>query len=182
MLAATPWWQVVSAVGAAAGAIAAAVGAGAAWRAANASRATSRDALEALAVGIRPRLDVDFAGVVRADGDQEQLAGDLVAEVSNISEWPATDLSLEVGFRDGRIVREQTERLAAPTGDREGSLSGEWRVAIRPGAPIDRAPQFAVLRYSDDRRIARYEVNVAFFFNEQDSRGNAVQTDDQRIR
>lgn len=180
MLAATHSWEAVSALAAAGGAIAAAVGSVAAWRAASASRATSRDALEALAVGIRPQLVIDFDGVARANADGEPPPGALVAEVSSISDWAATDLRLEVRFRDGRLVHRTTERLA-PSSVGTGVEGRAWTVAIDPGEPADRAPESAALRFSDERRIARYEITVGFFFNEDAQQGNSVELTGTRI-
>jgi hypothetical protein len=107
----TEWWEVAGALGGAVGGLAAAVGAIAAWRAASASRATSRDALEALAVGIRPRLNVEFANLSRRDASGRPLPAHRVAQIINEGEWPAADVEFEFRFRDGRRVRDRTERL-----------------------------------------------------------------------
>ena len=184
VLAAAEWWEVVSAVGAALGALAAAVGAIAAWRAASASRATSRDALEALAVGIRPRLRVSVA--------DEYPAAKRIATVENVSEWPARDLVFELRLRDGTVQREESEQLDPVKGLRGGT---QWFVVLEgssPGGPsLEASAKSIVVRYSDDRRIARYEHTMAFLHTESRtvrkdggefvSSTSSIELDDRRV-
>lgn len=156
MLGAATWWQVVSSIAAAVGAVAAAVGAIAAWRAASASRATSRDALEALAVGIRPGLKVRFTTILSDAGPQRAVI------VQNDSEWPATDLDFELRFRDGRSISDHVERLDPVKGNHAPTDDGQWSVLLGLAGEaripsLEEVAKSAVLRYSDDRRIARYE-------------------------
>jgi hypothetical protein len=67
-------WSVVSGLGAALGGIGAAVGGVAAWRAASASRATSRDALEALGLALVPTLTGD-SGITPEGEGRERVRG-----------------------------------------------------------------------------------------------------------
>src|SRR5690349_16147286 len=107
------WGQVVGGVGTGIGAIAAAIGAIAAGRAASASRDTSRDALEARAVGNRPRPHTGYRQrPLRPDEPMPAKRTRLLLRVVNVSEWPASDLALEATLSDGQRVSEQTERLA----------------------------------------------------------------------
>jgi len=179
MFAVAKWWEVLGAAGTAVGAIAAAVGAIAAWRAASASRATSRDALEALAVGIRPRLRVQFPHVHRGDAQGQPLPAQIVAWVQNVSEWPARDLAFELRFRDGRVVRDLAERLEPAKGVEPFHGGAHWEVVLVPGEPggpsLEQAGESAVLRYSDERHIARYEQTSTFVFR-QTRKGTIVST------
>ena len=171
MLAAAEWWEVVGALGAAAGAIAAAVGAVAAWRAASASRATSRDALEALAVGIRPRVSVGVQQLPRQPGCPMPGPTRLVVRVVAVGEWPARDLDLEATFGDGERFRDRREHLDAggdPMNTREPQLAGpaprrrRGNGRPRQATVIDWPEHLAVtLRYSDSRDVARYEYGYA---------------------
>jgi hypothetical protein len=178
------WWEVVSAVGTAAGAIAAAVGAFAAWRAASASRATSRDALEALAVGIRPALEVRFVVLGNTTGSHH------AAIVDNVSEWPATHLVFDMRFRDGHAISERAERLDPARGDGQAPNDGRWTPVLAPAEPrttfFAEIADSAVLRYSDDRGIARYEQSFRFNFTKTRngsivSTGASIDFDQRRI-
>jgi hypothetical protein len=146
-------WEVIAAVGTMLGGVGAAVGAVFAAIAARSSRATSKDALEALAVGIRPRPGYYFSPKSDSTGTR------VLAAVDNPSEWPASDLTFEFRFRDGRVVHDSAERLP-PGGDEE------WSVVLLDSPPpnmdLEREADYAVLRYSDDRGIARYEQRTVF--------------------
>ena len=167
------------------GALAAAAGAIGAWRAASASRATSRDALEALAVGIRPTLEVRFTTVLSNAGTHR------TAIVANVGDWAAADLAFELRFRDRSSVSDRIERLAPAKGRRQPPSDGEWPVVLAPaGEPsptIEELAESAVLRYSDDRRIARYEQTFTFNFvrkrhaNGTESTGSSIDIDKRRI-
>lgn len=157
VVASTAWYEVVGALGAAVGGLGAAVGAVAAWRAAAASRATSRDALDALALAIAPTLGAEFAVSPQTD---ESGVGRWTARIFNgSSQFAATDVAFEAIFRDGHAVRDTTERIA-PSEDREILLR---ETALPPGGPsLDEAGETAVIRYSDERNIARYEQRYSF--------------------
>lgn len=184
------WWEVVSSIGAAVGAGAGAVGATAAWRAATASRATSRDALEALAVGIRPRLKAEFGVLHRGDEHGQPTGAQLAAWVTNEAEWAATDVTLDVEFRDGRHVGERTERLDAHPRVDPTPHAEQWTVTlgeVPAGAQsIHSHGKEAILRYSDERGIARYQITYGFVFR-QGTEGpitstfSAIDVDERRI-
>ena len=167
MVAATAWYDVVGALGAAVGGIGAAVGAAAAWRAASASRDASRDALEAIALGIAPRLNMDVS-VHPNRGDR----GRWTARAVNASRFAATDVRVEAIFNDGHSVRESVERLE-PGASLEVLLR---EVDMPPGGPsLSEAGESLVLSYSDERGIARYEQTHGFTFR-QSQDGPAIPT------
>lgn len=149
-------WGAVGGLGAAVGGLAAAASAVAAWRAANASHATSRDALEALAVGIRPRLQLGF---------RQPWGGDssFHARVVNPSEWPATDLTIEVLLSSGVRITAKRARLD-PGGDAMGNDEPHWIVKV---GELRKEEWMGDLRhvlvnFSDERGIARYEHRHEF--------------------
>lgn len=154
---ATSAWMIVGALGAALGGIGAAVGGVAAWRAASASRATSRDALEALGLAITPALAGDAGIDPLQDGSE---TGRWHARIFNVStQYAAANLHFEATFQDGEIVKDERERLDP----------GEtWIVQLRtigmpPGGPShEEAGHHAFLRYSDERRILRYQIEFGF--------------------
>ena len=127
----TDIWVVVAALGAAVGGVAGAVAAVAAWRSANASRATSRDALEALAVGIFPTLSVRTQGDVVDDTPTGKVS--LTIGNESLRGWAASDLMLEIRHRDGHVDRHQRERMNPPGPD--GGLDLRW-VLIENGSPV----------------------------------------------
>lgn len=159
-------WTVVAGLGAAVGGIGAAFGAFFASRSAKASLASSRDALDALAVGIRPypRVLASTAGTP----DALHAAVSVYNRRSLRSSWAVTDLVVEVRYRDGRVVRSTRERIdASPLPDQEG-FELPWIVEIEDakvttptptepwGESISEVIESVVLRYSDERGIARY--------------------------
>jgi hypothetical protein len=129
----------------------------AAWRAASASRATSRDALEALGLAIAPALTGE-AGIDPIRDGRETCRWE--ARIFNIStQYAATKLHFEATFKDGVTVNEELERLGR----------GEtWTVQLRtigmpPGGPsLEEAGRNAFLRFSDERRILRYQIEFGF--------------------
>lgn len=147
----------MGALGAALGGIGAAVGGVAAWRAASASRATSRDALEALGLAIAPTLTGDAGIDPFQDGSE---TGRWRARIFNVStQNAATKLHFEAHFADGATVKEELERLDP----------GEtWTVQLRiigmpPGGPShEEAGRYAFLSYSDERQILRYRIEFGF--------------------
>lgn len=152
----TPWYEVVGALGAAVGGLAAAVGAVAAWRAASASRATSRDAMDALALALAPRLRIECWPVAEPEGSD---SGVWKAEIFNESEFAATNVVLEAHFRDGQRLQEHIERLAG------GTIEAVPMRDIEPppaGPTIAQSGEELVLRYSDERGIGRYELRHLF--------------------
>jgi hypothetical protein len=157
LIAATSGWTILGAVGAALGGIGAAVGGVAAWRAASASRATSRDALEALGLAIAPVLGGEGGIDPLRDGSD---TGRWHARIANVStQYAATRLHFEATFEDGLTVKDERERLGR----------GEtWTVQLRtiqmpPGGPsVEEAGRNAFLRYSDERGILRYQIEFGF--------------------
>jgi hypothetical protein len=157
LMAATSGWTIVGAVGAALGGIGAAVGGVAAWRAASASRATSKDALEALGLAIAPSVAADAGIDPIPDGSE---TGRWHARIFNASTQYATaKLHFEAVFMDGWTAREELERLGP----------GEtWTVQLRtigmpPGGPTHQeAGHHAFIRYSDEREILRYQIEFGF--------------------
>ena len=157
MVIAAAWYDVVGALGAALGGIGAAIGGVAAWRAASASRATSRDALEALGLAIAPTLVGDAGIDPLHDGSD---TGRWHARIFNIStQYAAARLHFEASFQDGVTVKDELERLGP----------GEtWTVQLRtigmpPGGPsLEEAGRNAFLRFSDERRILRYQIEFGF--------------------
>lgn len=157
MLLATSVWTILGALGAAVGGTGAAIGGGAAWRAASASRATSRDAMEALGLAIAPTLTGEGGVAPIRDGND---TGTWETRIFNVSgQFAASGLRLEARFQDGLRVAHELERLAP------GAI---WNVPLRvigmpPGGPLAReAGQQIVLRYSDERGILRYEQEFGF--------------------
>ena len=70
-------------------------------------REASDDAREALAISMKPSLDVRTILGVQDDTP----TGELFLEVNNTSGWPATDVRLEVRHRDGRVDTDSRERM-----------------------------------------------------------------------
>jgi hypothetical protein len=154
---ATSGWTILGAIGAALGGVGAAVGGVAAWRAASASRDTSRDALEALGLAIAPTLGGEAGIDPPQDGSE---TGRWHARIFNTSkQYAAASLHFEAAFEDGFIVKEELERLGP------GEI---WVVQLRtigmpPGGPShEEAGRYAFLRYSDERRILRYQIEFGF--------------------
>lgn len=157
LTAATSGWTILGALGAALGGIGAAIGGVAAWRAASASRATSRDALEALGLAIAPTLTGDAGIDPLHDGSE---TGRWHARIFNTSNRrAAVRLRFEASFEDGEIVKDELERL---------DPGAVWTVQLRtigmpPGGPTsEQAGRHAVLRYSDERDILRYQIDFGF--------------------
>jgi hypothetical protein len=156
------WYEVVGGIGAGVGGLAAATGAGAAWRAASASRETSQNAADALALALKPHLRVETFAV----GEPEATAhGVWTARVLNESAFVALDIVLEARFRDGVRARQEIERMAP--GAFEAFTLRE--IAAPPGGPsASRQGESLLLRYSDERRLARYETGFAFLQRQSD--------------
>lgn len=157
LTAATSGWTILGAIGAGVGGIGAAVGGVAAWRAASASRTTSRDAMEALGLAIAPALTGEAGISPLRDGSD---TGQWEARIHNVStQYAAAKLHFEALFKDGATVKDELERLGP----------GEtWTVQLRtigmpPGGPAPQeAGRHAFLRFSDERRILRYQIEFGF--------------------
>jgi hypothetical protein len=156
MLAAAPWWEVAGAVGALIGGVGAAVGGVAAWRAASAARATSRDALEALAVGVEPRVHTDVFEEPRTSGSRLPAPTRLSLNVRNSARWAASAVDVVVTYADGEVLTHDTELLETMVD--EGDMNIPLRDVTPAWPPAEWQPIDVVVRYSDLRAIARYEV------------------------
>lgn len=151
------WLEVVVAVSTVLAGFGAAVGAIAAWKAASASLEASRDAREALALGVRPSLRVDFGTAYEGETSRTGVM------LWNVGRFDATDIAVEAVRRDGRRVEGRLERLVPGT-------TGEHQVPAvvvvadeseRHASGFDVVRSITV-RYSDERRIARYETTQLF--------------------
>lgn len=178
----TPWWEVAAAIAAVASAIAGAGGATAAWFAATASRKTSQDALEALAVGIRPVVDL----AIRV------LDGRFVVWVVTPSDWEPTNLTLAADVPRRGKIRDSHERLAQNK-EAMGTMTQNppyWEVELGTRTeewPAEDETAVILLRWSDARGIARYERE--YRWNLKPSMGelampkpSLVQGEEKRIR
>jgi hypothetical protein len=166
----THWYEVVGGIGSGVGGIGAAAGAGAAWRAARDSRATSRDALAALSYAIAPTLIVETTAVPETMGDPRTP---WVVRISNMSSFAAADVAVDAVFADGHQAEHRWERV--PPGDRVELVMRE--IDTPPGGPRnDEAGERLVLRYSDERRIARYVERFGFMFRNHPGYGRVELT------
>ena len=96
---ATSGWTILGAIGAMVGGFGAAIGGVAAWRAASASRETSRDALEALGLAIAPSLAGDAGIQPIQDGSE---TGRWHARIFNVGgRTPHRSFTLKPPFRTG---------------------------------------------------------------------------------
>jgi hypothetical protein len=128
-----------------------------------ASRTTSREALEALAVGIRPEIELALRHYPH---DEHPDLVRWVARMFNVSEWTATDLVFEATLPEDRHLRDTRFRLL-PT---EGSSQMDdqppyWDVPLATVPrewPDEGARSRATLRWSDSRGIATYERRYEF--------------------
>jgi hypothetical protein len=112
--------------------------------------------VDALALALAPNLRVESFAVAVAEGSD---VGAWNAEVFNETQFAATDVTLEAKFRDGVRVRERIERLAGGAVQAIGLRS----IDPPPGGPTPaQAGEELLLRYSDERGIARYELRYLF--------------------
>jgi hypothetical protein len=120
---------------------------------------------------------VEFSNLTRGDHAGQPQPAQLVAWIQNVSEWTATDLALEFRFRDRRVVRNDSERLEPSKGLEPIHGGVHWEVVLAPaeagGSPLEQTAESATLRYSDARRIARYEQTQTFRF-EQTRKGSIL--------
>lgn len=147
--------EVVGALSAAVAAVAGALGALAAWRSASASAATSKDALEALALGIRPKLTGNYAHL--QEGGRPPRVGFMIR---NTSRFDARDVDVDVLRRDGQTVRSHCELIRANESPGDPP-SSEWFVAevgtVGVHTNADEFLHTVTLTYSDGREIARWQ-------------------------
>lgn len=161
VLAAAPVWvEVTGALAAVVAAVAGAVAAVAAWRSAAASSSTSRDALEALGLAIRPTL---YAALTRTQTHTEPAR--TVFMVSNKETFDAVDIEVEVVRRDGRVVRSSCKLLRGK--ETQPAEAGIDRFEGDIGDLPDTFDQFQLfdvvfVRYCDARRINQYEQRHEF--------------------
>lgn len=101
---------------------------------------------------------MDLAFNQSTENSVRRPTGDIVVRVMD-SLWPATDLRLEVRYRDARSVRHDRERLEP----------GEtWSTAIEGVGPAGKdgfdtfreKVSAVVVTFSDERGIARYEHSI----------------------
>jgi hypothetical protein len=159
-------WVEVGAIGSTLGGIGAAVGGLAAWRSASASRAASSDSRDALAIGIFPVLELETFIHPLEDGTDRGL---WTARIINASaQFAASHVAVEATFRDGYRISEQIERIVPG-----GHASVVMRdTGMPPGGPTpEEEGMTLVLRYSDERQIARYEQPYMFILR-KDGDGN----------
>jgi hypothetical protein len=142
--------DVAVAAATAVGGVGAAVGAVAAWQAAKASSRTSRDALAALAVGIRPSI---FADIVRKSPEGEAGERFAACVYATTSEFDALDVEVDVWLANGETLSESTSRIRAG-----GWFEFPVSDPLADGAKVHDTVGRIAVRYSDARRIARYEI------------------------
>lgn len=144
------------AVGAGVGGIGACLAAVFAWLSAKASRATGRDALEALAVGIKPTIGVHTKSVGRPTW-LTQL------DVYNASGWPARKVHVEMRYRDGRTVAHDRHRFDSGDPHWFIDMPDITQSTVNPLDSSGTAREIVeavVIAYSDDREIARYQMLI----------------------
>lgn len=113
--------------------------------------------MEALALTIVPALEVDFGVQPKEDGH----LGEWTARIFNVSRrFAANDVVFEAEFADGHRFHHLLEYL----GPGEHRMLTMRQIAMPPGGPTTgEAGTSATLRFSDERRIARYEQQYGFF-------------------
>lgn len=155
MLAASTW-DIVTSVGTAVGGLGAAAGALAAWKAALASRATSQDALEALALAMEPSVHMDVYEGPRETGAPMPGPTRMMLNIRNSARWAASAVDIEMTLGDGEVIRSHHELLDTMIED--GDINLPIRDVTAEWPPHDSADVFSVVvRYSDLRGIGRYE-------------------------
>lgn len=186
-----PFWLQISALTATTiGGLSAAVGAIAAWRAAKRSAESSKMAVDALAIAMKPSLKADLSWLVTNESEDYEA----VAIVENASHWDAADVDVEITFRDGRRVRESVDRIPAPSSADDAE---EERIYVRLGlsrspgdpdqGPLKRLVERICATYSDARGLARYRwcQHIQFHTHEDgDVQGYGIEEteSEERIR
>jgi hypothetical protein len=153
-------WQVAGAIAGIVAALATAVAAWAAWKAASASERTSHESRHALAVALRPNVRAQVGDPETVDGGNGTR---LVVVVQNVTEWDATDVEVEVSYRDGETIRDSTERLGSRIRDTDEGRRIRLRVEPKDRHPYEALSRLTV-RWSDAQRISRYELRQDFSF------------------
>ncbi len=133
-----------------------AIAAVASWRSASSSSDASRDAREAVAIGIAPRLALFPDLLTEVDQGVNRPTG-VQIRVNNTSGWAAVDVSLEIRYRDQPLVTVRRERLPSPD---------DWIVPLPDldGTGKDgyddlrERVEGVTVAYSDERSIARYQT------------------------
>ena len=152
-------WEAVAAVAGLLSAIAAAVSATNSWRAASASQQTSRNAMEALAVGLRPKVQARVSPVVYGTNPQgTQVAHRLEAWVKNFSDHEAVDIEVEARGLDGTALTAHAAQVR-PSSFRTWKNRDETN-DLRPTlAEGDAQPNIErlVVRFWDAKKLAQYE-------------------------
>jgi hypothetical protein len=143
------------------------IGALAAWRAASASASTSRDAAEALGIAIKPTMKVQ-------DGMENGKIP--ILYITNGSPFDAKDIRVTVRMRDNQEVMAQAERLAAATTLANQPVEPPLRVElpdVSDGIVHDMVGTISVMhvRYSDDRRLCRYDYSWTVTTSQTEVRG-----------
>ena len=119
----------------------------------------SSDAKEALAIGMKPSIGVrTILGV-----DRGAPTGEMFVELDNASGWTARDVRLEIHRRDGHVDADDRYRMQP---DRHSEP--RWTVPLRGVKPatgdvfaeVRAQIESAVVTYSDERDIARYELRL----------------------
>ena len=119
----------------------------------------NRDAKEALAIGMKPSFGVrTILGVERG-----LPTGEVFLELNNTSGWTARDVRLEINRRDGHVDTHSRDRMQP---DRH--FEPRWTVLLRGVRPetgdvfadVRKEIESAVVAYSDERDIARYELRL----------------------
>ena len=110
---------------------------------------------QALGAALRPTLRAPFEEVPEEVDGERRSRLNLI--VQNMSEWAATDVEVEVSYRDGERATDSRDRL----GSRVQDVTEEIRVPLRPGireTRINREIARITVRWSDAQRISRYEL------------------------
>jgi hypothetical protein len=105
---------------------------------------------------LKPLLALEAFAVTDPVGSEE---GKWSAQIHNASPFSAVDIVLEARFRDGEQVRREVECF--------GSMESETvllrKIAAPPAGPSpEQAGERLAIRYSDERRLARYEIQFGF--------------------
>jgi hypothetical protein len=133
--------------------------AGAAGRSASASSAAAADAREAIALNIPPDIQMDLAFNLSTEDGIRRPTGNLVVRVMD-SRWPATDLHLDVRYRDARSARHDRERLE-PGETWSTAIEGVGSAGKDGFDGFRETVSAIVVTFSDERGIARYEHSIA---------------------
>jgi len=147
----TDAWTIGTAIATMVAAVFGAVGAIAAWRAADASAKTSREAAEALANTVLPHV-----GVRTAYRPDEDRAAPARVVIRNFSPFAASDVAVSIRLRDQRIFDAPTRAWLT---NREDDV-----IEVEIGQVEEEPVHFEVLaldhvriQFSDERKLATYQ-------------------------